>query len=66
MLVKWNMMYGDYYIEENNMKIYRGTENFTVDNVFKNINGIHELLIYYNNHFYFDSNKVVLSEGMRI
>ena len=61
-----DMMYGDYYIEENKMKIYRGTENFSVDNVFKNINGSHELLIYYNNCFYFDSNKVILLEGMRI
>ena len=61
-----DMMYGDYYIEENKMKIYRGTENFSVNNVFKNINGNHILFIYYNDNFYFDSNKVVLSEGMRI
>lgn len=61
-----DMMYGDYYIEENKMKIYRGTETFGVDNVFRNINGNHMTFIYYNNNFYFDSNRFDISEGMRI
>lgn len=60
------MMYGDYYIEENKMKIFRGIEDFKVENVFKNTNGTYTDLIYYNNCFYYDIQKIKIVEGMRL
>ena len=61
-----DMMYGDYYIEENKMKIYRGDEDFTTSNVFRNTNGNYINLIYFNNTFYYDRNRLDIKEGMRI
>ena len=61
-----DMMYGDYYIKENKMKIYRGNEDFTTSNVFRNKTGNYINLIYFNNSFYYDRNRLDIKEGMRI
>jgi hypothetical protein len=61
-----DMLYGDYYIEDNEMKIYRGTEDFTVNNIFRNINGSHIFLYYYNGVFYYNIHRVNLKEEMRL
>lgn len=61
-----DMMYGDYYIENNTMKIYRDTSIISNGKVFRNVNGNYISIIYYNNCFYYDGNRMELKENMRL